>query len=83
MSMTTEDQMLDFVREQVARRTSVPLDSVSAESEFATLGLQSIDAVLLSGEIEDAFSVELDPADIFEHDTLGEFVRSILERTHA
>jgi acyl carrier protein len=35
---------------------------------------------LLCGDIEDHFNVEIDPADIFEYDTVGAFAQSILTR---
>lgn len=81
MPNLTEDQLLDFLRAQVATRTRVPVESLSAQSEFVTLGLQSIDAVLLCGEIEEHFSIEIDPSDIFAHDNLGEFAQSVVERS--
>jgi hypothetical protein len=40
-------------------------------------GLQSIDAVLLCGEVEDAFQMELDPALIFDHKDVGSFAAAV------
>jgi hypothetical protein len=37
--------------------------------------------VLLCGDVEDRFGVDVDPAAIFEHETLGAFARSVLQRT--
>ena len=62
-----------FLRERIAARTGVPLDEVVETSVLVDLGLQSLDAVLVCGEVEDAFNIELDPSAIFEHDTLGDF----------
>lgn len=83
MSQSIEDQVLAFAIEQIKIRTKAADMEITAESVLTDLGLQSIEAVLLSGEIEDKFQVEIDPADIFAHDTLGSFVREISERLKA
>lgn len=83
MSQSIQDQVLAFAIEQIKLRTKAADMEITAESVLTDLGLQSIEAVLLSGEIEDKFQVEIDPADIFAHDTLDSFVREISERLKA
>lgn len=83
MSDIDESQFFSFLRDRVAQRTKTEADAIGMDMSLADLGLQSIDAVLVCGEVEDRFGVEVDPAEIFEHDTLGEFARSILKRTGA
>lgn len=78
MRELNENQLLEFLREQIAQRTDASAESIHADSLLVDLGLQSIDAVLVCGEIEEEFDVEVDPEDIFEHDTLGAFVRSVI-----
>lgn len=78
MRELNEQQLLEFLREQIAQRTDAPTESIRADSLLVELGLQSIDAVLVCGEIEEEFDVEVDPEAIFEHDTLGAFVHSVL-----
>jgi acyl carrier protein len=73
----TDQNMTDFVRAQIAQRTNLPLEDVQENSVLVDIGLESIDAVLLCGDVEDTFGVEIDPSMIFEHDTLGEFVNAI------
>ena len=48
------------------------------DSALVDLGLQSIDAVIVCGEVEDEFGIEIDPSEIFEHDTLGTFADEII-----
>lgn len=80
MTLSTEEELLAFVIEQIKVRKKAADMAITAESVLTDLGLQSIEAVLLSGEIEDRFQVEIDPADIFEHETLGSFVQEIAQR---
>jgi len=78
--VTKENQLFEFLFDQLAQRSAAPEEAVNAQTQLTDLGIQSIDAVLLCGDIEDKFEVEIDPADIFEHDTVGAFAQSILSR---
>jgi acyl carrier protein len=70
-------EVFNFIRARIADRTDHKEDEVAAESVLIDLGLQSIDAVLVCGEIEDHFGIELDPAMIFEHETMGSFTKAV------
>ena len=81
--MTTSPQrpdILKFLTERVARLTKQTPDAITEDANLVDIGLQSIDAVLLCGEVEDTFAIELDPATIFEHETLGSFAADIRTR---
>lgn len=81
--MTDQDRettVADFIRIRLAARTKVAVDQIQPSSRLIALGLQSIDAVLLCGEVEEAFEIELDPTTIFESDTVGGFTATVLER---
>ncbi len=80
MKPSTEVLLYEFLRERIAQRTKLTAEEITADAVLADLGLQSIDAVLLCGEVEDRFDIEMDPADIFEHETLRAFAQSILQR---
>ncbi|WP_186387523.1 acyl carrier protein [Stappia sp. TSB10P1A] len=83
MTDTSESRLFSFLREQVAQRTKTSADQIRMDMSLSDLGLQSIDAVLVCGEVEDRFDVEVDPAEIFQYDTLGDFARSIADRMAA
>jgi acyl carrier protein len=72
-----------FLIGAIARFTRQPVEAIASDSVLVDLGLQSIDAVLLSGEVEDHFGIELDPSTVFEHDTLDSFAREIARRLDA
>ena len=69
-----------FIKARLSERTKVPVDQIDLSSGLIELGLKSIDAVLLCGEVEDEFKIEVDPASIFEHETLGGFVAAVMTR---
>lgn len=80
MTASNEAQLLEFLRQQIAQRTKLKVEDISEDSVLIDIGLKSIDAVLLCGDVEDRFEVEIDPADIFDHETLGAFAKSVLQR---
>lgn len=75
-----ETELFDFLRSQIAQRTKVAASDIQADAVLVDLGLQSIDAVLMCGDIEDHFGIEMDPAAVFEHKTLASFAQFILQR---
>nr|WP_237399912.1 acyl carrier protein [Rhodovulum visakhapatnamense] len=76
-------EVVDFLTAGIARFTKQDPAAIRPDSVLVDLGLQSIDAVLLSGEVEDHFQIELDPATIFSHETVGSFASDITKRLGA
>jgi acyl carrier protein len=72
-----------FLQLRIAHYAKTDPNAVGAGDALVDLGLQSIDAVLLCGDVEDAFRIELDPATIFEHETMGSFAAEIDRRIAA
>ncbi|PWE30793.1 acyl carrier protein [Pararhodobacter marinus] len=83
MTALIETELFQFLRAQVVQRSRAPAERVTPDAKLSDLGMQSIDAVLLCGEIEDRFEVEIDPSEIFEHETVGDFAQSVLGRLAA
>ncbi|MEI2385273.1 acyl carrier protein [Breoghania sp. JC706] len=79
----TRNDVAAFLTRRLAEITKRDPSAITGSSVFVEMGLQSIDAVLLCGEVEDTFGIELDPASIFEHDTLDSFLKHIDERIAA
>jgi len=71
------DELVAFLIRRIAALTKQDEAAIGPETSLVDAGLQSIDAVLLCGEVEDAFQVEIDPALIFDHETLGSFAAAV------
>ena len=71
---------MSFLISAIARFTKQEESAIDPEGAIVEMGLQSIDAVILSGEVEDHFGIELDPATVFEHETLLSFAQEITRR---
>ena len=83
MVTSPETELYEFLRKQIAQRTKMTASDIQADAVLADLGLQSIDAVLMCGDVEDHFGVEMDPAAVFEHKTLDSFAQFILRKMKA
>lgn len=83
MNTSRETELYGFLRNQIAQRINLAADEIEGDAVLADLGLQSIDAVLMCGEVEDHFGIEMDPAAVFDHNTLDSFAQYILSRPKA
>lgn len=59
------------------------LHSIDPDADLMELGVRSIDAVLVSGEIEDHFGIEVDPVLLFEYRTVNRVAGWVAERLAA
>jgi acyl carrier protein len=57
------NEMVERVRNIVAKQLRVPVEKVTAESTFADLGMDSLDAVNLIFDVEEEFDVSIDDKD--------------------
>lgn len=81
--MTTssaDTEILTFLTAALARFTKQEESAIDPEADLVGMGLQSIDAVILSGDVEDHFGIELDPSTVFEHENLISFAQDIARR---
>lgn len=62
--------IVDYARQKYGYEP--PPGGVPMDSGLDRLGLDSVDAVLIAAELEDAFGIALDPAYFLRFETLGE-----------
>jgi acyl carrier protein len=63
-----------WIRDYLAKLLGISSESVSLDTELDTYGLDSVDAVLMAGELEDALNIEIDPAAFLQHPTIEAMV---------
>ncbi|MDG3581283.1 acyl carrier protein [Galbibacter pacificus] len=78
MNNLKENDIIEFVRLKIVERTDIDIDDITEESSLEEIGLGSLDVVLISGEIEDEFKVEVDPMMMFESKTLKEVASRVI-----
>ncbi|HEX8062151.1 MAG TPA: acyl carrier protein [Allosphingosinicella sp.] len=78
----TLDDIAAFVTAQLLQRVE-GLHSIDPDTDLMELGVRSIDAVLVSGEIEDHYGVEVDPVLLFEYRTVNRVAGWVAESLSA
>ena len=79
MPKIQREEMVDFLRQQILIRTGVPESDLTNGTTLSALGLSSLDAVLISGEVEDHFDLEIDPTTMFEYHTIDAITDRLIE----
>jgi acyl-CoA synthetase (AMP-forming)/AMP-acid ligase II/acyl carrier protein len=59
----------DALRQHLSQMLSVPVSSIDTSATFAELGLDSVRAMEVAGQLEADFGVELEPAILYAHPT--------------
>ena len=70
-----------FLRERIVKRIKIQDSELGNDVNLPELGVTSLDAVLISGEIEDHYGVDIDPIMMFQYRTVNavaEHLASIL-----
>jgi acyl carrier protein len=75
--MTTEERLGEWVRGHLAKVRGVTPESVTLDKGLSSYGLDSVDAVLMAGELEEAFGIEIDPARFLACDSFGEIITTL------
>ncbi len=65
----TAAELEDWLVARVAAEMSLAVQAVDAEAPFAELGLGSLEAVAISGELEELLGRRLDPTLLWEFPT--------------
>lgn len=58
-----------FILERLAALRKKPLEELDPSRPFNELGVDSLDAVSLTGELEERLGLTIDPAELFDHPT--------------
>jgi acyl carrier protein len=77
MTRMQNDEIISVVIAELAVWTGLPADQIGADADMLALGLQSVEAVLLCGAVEQHFGITIDPVLIFQSDTVADFAALI------
>jgi acyl carrier protein len=77
MNMTSV--VFDKIKDILVLKKGIPADSIHLESSFEELGMDSLDAVELLADLEDAFSVDIPNSELQHFKTIQQAVNGIEE----
>ena len=75
----SRDEIVAFLLDELTRRLGVGRAEIGLDADLGELGVKSIDAVLVSGELEDRFGIEIEPVLLFECRTVNRVADSVME----
>jgi acyl carrier protein len=52
----------------------LPAEGLSTSATFDTMGIDSVEAIVMAGVMEEHYGVEIDPMFFFEHPSIDSFV---------
>lgn len=79
MTSPRRNDIIEFLRTQISARTQRAEANLSNDADLTDLGLKSIDVVLISGEVEDHFGIDVDPIVMFEYRTIHAVADRLVE----
>ncbi|QMU78142.1 acyl carrier protein [Streptacidiphilus sp. PB12-B1b] len=71
----TEHQFHDWLIERVSRYVRRPQEEINVSAPFAEYGMDSVAALSLFGDIEEAFGMYLEPTVAWDHPTVEALAR--------
>jgi acyl carrier protein len=74
---------LDDLRSMLAETTGVEANTVTLDSSFEDLGLESADAANFAAAVQRKYQVQMDAAELTQMKTVGDFYRAVVSRTAA
>ncbi|WP_263143883.1 acyl carrier protein [Pseudomonas sp. RIT-PI-AD] len=73
------EEIVAFLRSRIIQRTRIPEERLGNDTVLSEIGVKSIDVVIISGEIEDYYDIEVDPIMMFEYRTVDGVADRLLE----
>ncbi|HEY1615385.1 MAG TPA: acyl carrier protein [Rhizomicrobium sp.] len=77
-----EISLRDWVRDYLAQLLRIAPGEISFERTLGDYGLDSVDAVLMAGEMEQHFGIEIDPASFIQYDTFEDMISALEGALH-
>jgi acyl carrier protein len=71
------NEIVTFLREQVIKRVGVSDADLDNDMPLAELGVTSLDAALITGELEERFDMDIDPTTMFECRTINAVAENV------
>lgn len=79
----TVDGMIEWLSETIAQYADIPTAQIDPSAQLSDHGLDSVAAMALIGEVEDAFGVVPDITALWDHPTVRELAAYLVDFVHA
>lgn len=72
--MTGETRLREWLAAYLGRLLGIAPATVAFDRTLADYGLDSVDAIMMAGELEDSFGLEMDPASFLRYANFEELI---------
>lgn len=79
MAEFTQERVQEWLVDKVAIRLGVPPSEVDVNQYFDTFGLDSTEALVLAGELENWLGTEIETTALWYHPTIAELAQYLVE----
>jgi acyl carrier protein len=76
-AVKTLPQIRDWLTERVSFYLEIPAQDIDPEASLVALGLDSVYAMTLSGDMADSFGADVEPTVAWDHGTINELAAFI------
>jgi acyl carrier protein len=80
---STLAQLHEWLVERIARYLEIPPAQLDPDQPFAEIGLDSVYALTLCGDIEDALGIEVEPTMAWDYPTVTVLAKGVHDELHA
>jgi acyl transferase domain-containing protein/acyl-CoA synthetase (AMP-forming)/AMP-acid ligase II/pimeloyl-ACP methyl ester carboxylesterase/acyl carrier protein len=77
-----QNQIQNWLIEHLAQRQGIPVSAIDIKEPFASSGLNSVDAISLSADLEDWLSIKLSPTIVFDYPNIAELAEYLANNQH-
>lgn len=75
-----EEQVRAWMIRYISGVLDLPKQDFPVNDRFDAYGLDSVEAVIMAGVMEEDFRVQVDPMELFEHPSVAEFAAAFAKR---
>jgi len=79
MQNTKKEDIVNFIINKVSQMKKIDNNSLNGETHLASVGVDSLAAVLMCGYIEEAYNIEVEPILMFEYKTANDVADAVLK----
>jgi acyl carrier protein len=79
----SEQRIAKWLREYLAKKLEVEESKVDPTVPFVELGIDSMTAVVMTGDLGDWLGFDIEPSQLFEFPTVSEFAARVSALAHA
>lgn len=78
MQTINQESIANFIIEKATALTKGKYENISADTHLATVGIDSLFAVLICGHLEDEYNIEVEPILMFQYKTANQVAEQVL-----